>query len=115
MIVVITLAGLGIIVVNALADSAWGTFTIAATIPIGIFMGFWMYVWRKGRITEATIIGVILMLAAVAGGEPLNHPDSWLGGFFHLSRTRAGDCAVHLCGAWRRCCRSGCCCRRAAT
>jgi carbon starvation protein len=88
MIVVITLAGLGIIVINALTDSAWGTFTIAATIPIGIFMGFWMYVWRKGRITEATIIGVILMLAAVAGGEPLNHPDSWLGGFFHLSRTQ---------------------------
>ena len=94
MIVVITLSGLGIIVVNALADSAWGTFTIAATIPIGIFMGFWMYVWRKGRITEATIIGVILMLAAVAGGEPLNHPDSWLGSFFHLSRT---ELVIALC------------------
>ena len=66
-IVIVTLAGLGIIVVNALEDSAWGTFTIAATIPIGIFMGFWMYVWRKGRITEATIIGVIAMLLAVVG------------------------------------------------
>jgi carbon starvation protein len=87
-IIVVTLAGLGIIVVNALADSSWGTFTISMTIPIGIFMGFWMYVWRKGRITEATIIGVIAMLAAVAGGEPLNHPGSWLGSFFHLSRTQ---------------------------
>ena len=84
----VALAGLGIAVVNALADSAWGTFTIAMTIPIGMFMGLWMYVWRKGRITEATIIGVIAMLAAVAGGEPLNHPDSWLGSFFHLSRTQ---------------------------
>jgi carbon starvation protein len=93
-IIIIALAGLGIIVVNALADSAWGTFTIAATIPIGIFMGFWMYVWRKGRITEATIIGVIAMLAAVAGGEPLNHPDSWLGSFFHLSRT---ELVIALC------------------
>ena len=83
----VALAGLGIIVVNALADSAWGTFTIAMTIPIGMFMGLWMYVWRKGRIAEATTIGVIAMLAAVAGGEPLNHPDSWLGSFFHLSRT----------------------------
>ena len=45
--------------------AAWGTFTIAMTIPIGIFMGFWMYVWRKGRITEATIIGVIGLLLAV--------------------------------------------------
>jgi carbon starvation protein len=87
-IVVVALSGLGIIVINALADSAWGTFTIAMTIPIGIFMGFWMYVFRKGRITEATIIGVIAMLAAVAGGEPLNSPDSWLGSFFHLSRTQ---------------------------
>jgi carbon starvation protein len=93
-IIVIALAGLGIIVINALADSAWGTFTIAMTIPIGIFMGFYMYVFRKGRITEATIIGVIAMLAAVVGGEPLNRPDSWLGGFFHLSRT---NLVVALC------------------
>ncbi len=87
-ILIIAIAGLGITVVNALTDSAWGTFTIAMTIPIGMFMGFWMYVWRKGRIAEATVIGVIAMLLAVAGGEPLNHPDSWLGSFFHLSRTQ---------------------------
>jgi carbon starvation protein len=87
-IIIITLSGLGIIFVNALADSAWGVFTIAMTIPLGIFMGFWMYVWRKGKVTEATIIGVIGLLLAVAGGEPLNHPDSWLGSFFHLSRTQ---------------------------
>lgn len=85
-IVIVALAGLGIAVVNALADSAWGTFTIAMTIPLGVFMGFWMYVWRKGRIAEATIIGVIGLLLALIGGEPLNHPDSWLGSFFHLSR-----------------------------
>ena len=87
-ILVIAMAGLGIVVVNALADSAWGTFTIAATIPIGMFMGLWMYVFRKGRIAEATVIGVIAMLLAVAGGEPLNHEGSWLGSFFHLSRTQ---------------------------
>ena len=90
----VALAGLGIAVVNALADSAWGTFTIAMTIPIGMFMGLWMYVWRKGRIAEATVIGVVAMLAAVAGGEPLNHPGSWLGSFFHLSRTQI---ALALC------------------
>jgi carbon starvation protein len=84
-IIIVALAGLALIVVNALADSPWGTFTIAATIPLGVFMGFWMYVWRKGRIAEATIIGVIGLLFAVAGGEPLNHPDSTIGKFFLLS------------------------------
>jgi carbon starvation protein len=84
-IVVIAIAGLGIVVVNALADSAWGTFTIAMTIPLGIFMGMWMYVWRKGRIVEATVIGVAGLLLAVVGGEPLNHPDSVIGSYFHFS------------------------------
>jgi len=87
-ILIIAIAGLGINVVNALADSRWGTFTIAMTIPLGIFMGFWMYVWRKGRIVEATIIGVIGLLAAVAGGEPLNNSDGWFANLFHLSRTQ---------------------------
>ena len=87
-IVVIALAGLGIVVVNALADSAWGTFTIAMTIPLGVFMGMWMYVWRKGRITEATIIGVIGLLLAVVAGEPLNHPDSVIGQYFHYSHAQ---------------------------
>ncbi len=87
-ILVVALAGLGINVVNALADSRWGTFTIAMTIPLGIFMGFWMYVWRKGRITEATIIGVFGLLLALWGGEPLSHSDSWFASLFDLSRTQ---------------------------
>src|ERR1043165_605987 len=86
LILVVALAGLGVTFVNALADSSWGVFTIAMTIPLGIFMGFWMYVWRKGKITEATVIGVIGLFLAVIGGEPLNHPDSWLGSLFHLNR-----------------------------
>src|SRR6267143_5202142 len=68
-ILIIALAGLGIAVVNALADSAWSTFTIGATIPIGLAMGFHMFVFRKGRIREATIMGVILILAAVVFGR----------------------------------------------
>src|SRR5688572_5193995 len=87
-IVVIAIAGLGIIVVNALADSPWGTFTIAMTIPLAIFMGFYMYVWRKGRVVEATVIGVIGLMACVIFGEPLNHEGSLIGGFFTLSRTQ---------------------------
>src|SRR5580693_810636 len=69
-ILIIALAGLGIAVVNALAESAWSTFTIGATIPIGLAMGFHMFVFRKGRITEATIVGVLLMVFAVLLGRP---------------------------------------------
>jgi carbon starvation protein len=86
-IVVIALAGLGINVVNALAESQWGTFTIAMTIPLAVFMGFWMYVWRKGRVAEATIIGVIGLILAVVLGAPLNDPNSSIGSLFHLTRT----------------------------
>ena len=86
-IVVIAIAGLGIVVVNALAESPWGTFTIAMTIPLAIFMGFYMYVWRKGRVVEATVIGIIGLMACVIFGEPLNHPDSVIGGWFRFSRT----------------------------
>ncbi|HEX5705023.1 MAG TPA: carbon starvation CstA family protein [Pyrinomonadaceae bacterium] len=68
-IVVIALAGLGLVVVNALAESPWGTFTVGFTIPLALFMGLYMYKFRKGKITEATIIGVIGLLFAV-----------WLGG-----------------------------------
>ena len=49
-------------VVNALGESAWGTFTIGATIPIALFMGFYMYRIRKGQIAEATVIGVVGLL-----------------------------------------------------
>ena len=70
-IVVIALAGLGLVVVNALSESPWGTFTIGATIPLALFMGFYMYRFRPGKITEATIIGVIGLMAAVIFGKPL--------------------------------------------
>src|SRR5882762_2010726 len=52
-IVVIALAGLGLAVVNALKESSWGTFTIAMTIPVALFVGLWMYRIRPGRVVEA--------------------------------------------------------------
>jgi carbon starvation protein len=64
-IVVIALAGLGLVVVNALAESPWGTFTVGFTIPLALFMGLYMYRFRKGKIVEASVIGVIGLLAAV--------------------------------------------------
>jgi carbon starvation protein len=58
------------------------------TVPLGMFMGMWMYVWRKGKIAEATVIGVIGLLAAVVLGEPLNHPGSAIGALFQWDRTQ---------------------------
>src|SRR5919201_510713 len=63
-IIVIAMAGLGLAVVNALAESPWGTFTIGMTIPLAIVMGFYMFQWRKGRVREATIGGIILLIPA---------------------------------------------------
>ena len=78
-ILIIALAGLGVVVVNALAESSWGTFTIAATIPIAVFMGLWMFKFRKGKTVEATIIGVILLSLAVIYGKyiPGSAYESW--------------------------------------
>ncbi len=68
-IVTIAIAAMGKVVVNALADSAWGTFTIASTIPIALFMGLWMYRLRVGKIGEATAIGVVMLLFCVVAGK----------------------------------------------
>jgi carbon starvation protein len=83
-IIVIALAGLGLAVVNALQHSAWGTFTIGTSIPLALFMGFYMYRLRKGRIGEATIIGVGGMLLAVVLGKAV--AGSSLGPWFTLGR-----------------------------
>jgi carbon starvation protein len=83
-IVIIALAGLGMAVVNALRESSWGTFTIAATIPIALFVGWWMYRIRPGKIREASIIGVAATVGAVFIGHYV--PGSFLGEYFTLSR-----------------------------
>ena len=89
-IVIIALAGLGLAVVNALRESSWGTFTIAATIPIALFMGLYMYRFRKGKIREATIIGVIALIAAVIFGKLI--PGSPLASWFTLSKNEITVC-----------------------
>jgi carbon starvation protein len=83
-IIVIALAGLGVAVVAALRESAWGTFTIAASIPLALFMGLYMYRVRKGRMWEATAIGVAGLLLAVILGKPI--ASSSIGSWFLLSR-----------------------------
>ncbi|GAA3473291.1 carbon starvation CstA family protein [Nonomuraea roseola] len=68
-IMIILLAVLALVVVGALAQSPWGVFSIAMTIPIALFMGFYLRTIRPGRVVETTVIGVgLLILAIIAGG-----------------------------------------------
>jgi len=68
-IMIILLAVLALVVVKALAESPWGIFTVAATIPIAMFMGGYLRYWRIGKVMEASAIGVVLLLLAVWGGK----------------------------------------------
>jgi carbon starvation protein len=74
-IMIILLAVLGLVVVKALAESPWGTFTVAMTIPIAVLMGVYMRFIRPGRVGEASAIGLILMFLALVGGASVAaHP-----------------------------------------
>jgi len=68
-IMIILLAVLGLVVVKTLAESPWGVFTVGATIPIAMLMGGYLRFWRIGKVFEATVIGVVLLLLAVWGGK----------------------------------------------
>jgi carbon starvation protein len=68
-IMIILLAVLALVVVNALAESPWGVFSIGLTIPIALFMGFYLRFLRPGRVMEVTAIGVTMLLLAIIGGN----------------------------------------------
>ena len=69
MIMIILLAVVALVVVNALKGSPWGTFTIAATMPIAVFMGLYLRFWRPGRVLECSILGFVLVVLSIFGGE----------------------------------------------
>jgi len=85
-IVIVALAGLGIAVVNALAESPWGVFTIAMTIPIAIVVGVYMRSGTAGAIQRASFFGVIAVLLAVIAGRWI--VGSPVQGMFTLTRTQ---------------------------
>jgi carbon starvation protein len=76
-IMVILLAVIALVFVNALKHSPWGAFTIAATIPIAMLMGLYMRFWRPGRVLEVSAIGFALILAAVVGGQWVSRSPEW--------------------------------------
>lgn len=67
-IMIILIAVLGLVVVNALAESPWGVFSIAMTIPIALFMGVYLRYLRPGKVSEVSLIGVVLLLLAIVSG-----------------------------------------------
>ncbi len=93
-IMIILLAVLALVVVQALAASPWGTFSIAMTIPIALFMGVYMRVLRPGRVIETTAIGVALLLLAIVAGGWVQEADGALADFFTLSPETLVICLI---------------------
>jgi carbon starvation protein len=83
-IMVILIGVLGLVVVNAMFGSPWATSTVAATIPIALLMGLYMVHVRPGRVLEASLLGVAMVLLAVAGGRWVDQ--SALRAFFDLDK-----------------------------
>src|SRR5271163_4476834 len=77
LIMVILLAVVALVIVNALKSSPWGTFTIAMTIPIALLLGLYLRFVRPGRVLEASLFGVVLVLFAVVAGQWVGASPSW--------------------------------------
>lgn len=77
MIMVILLAVVGLVVVNALKGSPWGTFTIAATMPIALLMGVYLRFWRPGKVLECSMGGFALVILSIFGGQWVAQSASW--------------------------------------
>ncbi|WP_066911401.1 carbon starvation CstA family protein [Millisia brevis] len=84
-IMIIIIAVLALVVVNALAESPWGVFSIAMTIPIALFMGVYLRFLRPGRVSEVSLIGVVLLLLAIIAGGWVAGTD-WGTDWFTLSK-----------------------------
>src|SRR6266478_5557555 len=72
-IIIVMLAVVALVIVNALKSSPWGTFTIGMTIPIAVLMGLYLRYLRPGRVMEASVLGFLLVLAAIFGGQWVSH------------------------------------------
>lgn len=86
LIMIIITAILALVVVNALGESPWGVFSVAMTIPIALFMGAYLRWIRPGKITEVSLIGFVLLMAAIIGGGMVAETD-WGQALFTLDRT----------------------------
>lgn len=85
LIMVIIVAILALVVVNALGESPWGVFSVGMTIPIALFMGVYLRYLRPGKVMEVSIIGFVLLMAAIIGGG-LVAQTQWGASVFHLDK-----------------------------
>ncbi|MFZ2168087.1 MAG: carbon starvation CstA family protein [Methylococcaceae bacterium] len=88
-IMIILIAVLGLVVVNAMKHSPWATFTVSATIPIAMIVGLYMRHFRPGQVLEASALGVILLLLSVAGGRFIDEHETLRRLFDHEGLTLA--------------------------
>jgi carbon starvation protein len=95
LILIILIAVLGLVVVNAMKHSPWATSTVLATVPIGIVIGIYLRGLRPGRVLEATVIGVILLLLGVAAGGIIDQHESVRGWFDWSAPSLAGFVIVY--------------------
>ncbi|MBB5750438.1 carbon starvation CstA family protein [Micrococcus sp. TA1] len=86
MIMIIIVAILALVVVNALGESAWGVYSVALTIPIALFMGVYLRFLRPGRVMEVSVIGFALLMFAIISGRWVAE-SAWGAELFHLDRT----------------------------
>src|SRR5215467_14337712 len=93
LIMIILLAVVALVVVNALAGSPWGTFTIAATMPIAVFMGWYLRYRRPGRVLECSVIGFLLVIAAIFAGQWVAQSAAWAP-VFTLSTVALAFCII---------------------
>ncbi|SDM01606.1 carbon starvation protein [Arthrobacter sp. ov407] len=85
LIMVIIVAILALVVVNALGESPWGVFSVGMTIPIALFMGVYLRFIRPGKVMEVSLIGFVLLMAAIIGGGAVAGTE-WGAAFFHLDK-----------------------------
>lgn len=85
LIMIIIVAILALVVVNSLGASPWGVFSVGMTLPIALFMGIYLRYLRPGKIMEVSVIGFVLLIAAIVGGGQIAATD-WGASFFHVDR-----------------------------
>ncbi|AIY02899.1 carbon starvation protein [Arthrobacter sp. PAMC 25486] len=93
LIMIIIVAILALVVVNALGESPWGVFSVSMTIPIALFMGVYLRYLRPGKVMEVSLIGVVLLLAAIVGGGMVAATE-WGAATFTLDRTTLAWCII---------------------
>ena len=95
LMMIIILAVVGLVVVNALKGSPWGTFTIGATMPIAVIMGLYLRFLRPGKVVECSLLGFVLVMAAIFGGQAVSNSASWAPWFTYSGVALALGLAIY--------------------